>query len=323
MFFSWERRTLGHIALSLGLLLLAACGPSRSTHASQGEEKPHVIAAFYALQYATERVAGDHATVDNLTKPGTEPHDLELSPRDIATLEQADLVIYLRGFQPAVDEGVALTAADHSLEVSRLANLSPSPSAHGHDDAHPDGEHDHSEPADSPAGLDPHFWLDPLRLARVADGIARRLSELDPHNARVYERNAAQLRKDLVELDREYHSRLAACASRDLVTSHRAFGYLAERYGFEQAGLAGLSPEQEPSPAELGDLARYVRQHDVRTIYHETLVSSTIAETLAREVGVQVAVLDPLEGLTDASAGNDYLDVMRANLDTLQKGQSC
>ncbi|MGH3486590.1 MAG: metal ABC transporter substrate-binding protein [Actinopolymorphaceae bacterium] len=318
--------------LCAGALLVgtgvAGCGTGSGADPGPGE-KPTVVAAFYPLQYAAERITGSHASVSNLTKPGAEPHDLELTPRDVATLEGADLALYLKGFQPAVDDSVAQVAGDHSLDVSTLARLTLAAAPDAHEDPHGDGEgHEgHEEEADADdkghQTPDPHFWLDPLRLADVGDGMVKHLAAVDPDHAQAYKRNAAKLRADLEALDEEFGTNLAKCANRDLVTSHEAFGYLAARYDFHQEGIAGLSPEQEPSPAELSAVATFVRQHQVRTIYYETLVDPSVADTLATEAGAQVAVLDPLEGLTDESAGTDYLSVMRANLATLEKGQDC
>jgi zinc transport system substrate-binding protein len=249
------------------------------------------------LQFVAERVAGDRVDVQNLTSPGAEPHDLELTPRDVADLADADLVVYLSGFQPAVDTAVDEQAEDRAYDVARSARLAP-PS-------------------------DPHFWLDPLRLADVADALAVRMARLAAADGPVFERNAATLRADLVALDGEFSTGLANCQSADLVTSHSAFGYLAQRYGLTQRGITGLTPEEEPSSGDLAKLTDFVATNGVTTVYSETLVSPAVAETLARETGVRTAVLDPLEGLDDSSAGRDYLEVMRANLATLRDGQSC
>ncbi|SDS71145.1 zinc transport system substrate-binding protein [Actinopolymorpha singaporensis] len=307
--------------------LLTACGSESGSGSGDGD-RLSVVAAFYPLQYAAERVAGDAANVVNLTKPGAEPHDLELSPRAVGTVSEADLVVYLRGLQPAVDSAVHQEAGDHSLDVTGSARLTlPAPSAgesgHAGHDNH-DNNVEGGEEADSVAsGKDPHFWLDPLRLAAVGDAIAERLAAADPGRAASFRANADRLRTDLTTLDREFRTGLAPCRNHALVTSHAAFGYLAHRYGLTQFGITGLSPDQEPSPAELSSAATFARKHDVRTIYHETLVSPAVAKTVARETGADNAVLDPLEGLTSQSAGKDYIAVMRANLATLRKGQDC
>ena len=289
-------------AVGLSLLLgtgLSACGAGTE---DAGDERLQVAAAFYPLQWVTAEVAGDRAEVTSLTPPGAEPHDLELGPRDVVTLGEADLVVYLDGFQPAVDQAVEQEAADSALDVARPARLSLVA-----DDQRPD----------------PHFWLDPTRLADVADAVAARLSRTEPGRAEGYEARAARVRAALEALDDEIANGLARCGSDDLVTSHRAFGYLADRYDLRQVGITGLSPESEPSPGDLAAVAAYVRDNDVRTIFYETLVAPAVAETVARETGAATAVLDPLEGLTDESAGDDYLSVMRSNLQTLRRGLGC
>ncbi len=321
---SMRSRTLACAASVVGVLVLAACGSGGSGGSAQDGDgttnaKLTVVTAFYPLQYVTERVAGDQAAVSNLTKPGVEPHDLELSPKDVASVSKASLVVYLEGFQPAVDDAVE-HEADSSLEVSEAADLTrPAIPEEEEGGEHADGA-DHVE---HELTGDPHFWLDPTRLGAVATIIADRLARLDADNAQTYRANTAKLTDQLDTLDGEFKQGLASCQNKALVTSHQAFGYLADRYGLTQLGITGLSPEHEPSPAELAEVARFVRTRNVKTIYSETLVSPAIANTVARETGAQTAVLDPIEGITDASAAHDYLGVMRANLKTLQKGQSC
>ena len=281
-------------------LLLAGAAATLAGCAAVADSSPgdtrEVVTSFYPLQFVAERVGGRGVTVRNLTKPGAEPHDLELSPRDVADLGDADVVVYLSGFQPAVDTAVDQEADDTGYDVGPAARLD---------------------------AKDPHFWLDPTRLADVAGALADRLAEVDPAGAADFRRNAAALRADLAELDTEMSQGLADCASTDLVTSHNAFGYLANRYGLTQRGITGLTPEDEPAPGDLARVADFVEANDVRTIYHEALVSPAIAATLARETGARSALLDPLEGLDASSPGSDYLEVMRANLASLRKGQAC
>ena len=173
------------------------------------------------------------------------------------------------------------------------------------------------------AALDPHFWLDPLRYADVGDAIADALAAKDPAHAAAYADGADRFRASMVGIDREYSAGLARCSQRELVTSHAAFGYLAERYGLHQEGISGLDPEAEPDPATLARIVAHLRSSGATTVYAETLVSREVATTLARETGARVAVLDPLEGITETSAGQDYPSVMHANLSTLRTGQGC
>ena len=318
MAMSLTTRTKIVLALAVApLVLVAACGdegPSASGSRSGGEGSPSVVASFYPLQFVAERVGGPWVSVENLTPPGVEPHDVELTPKDIVTVADADLVVYLEGFSPAVDDAVSQSASDEAaFDVGRYAGLDLiyTPIEEG------------DVASDEAGATDPHFWLDPTRLAKVADEVAHRLADLVPAHASEIEANAEALRGDLASLDAELDAGLATCINRDLVTSHNAFGYLARRYDLRQVGIAGLTPAEEPSPQSLAQVADYVEAHDVATIYYETLVSPTVAETVAAETGAATAVLDPLEGLGDDAAGSDYLAVMRANLASLQQGQPC
>ena len=298
------------------LLLAAGCGDDAGEHTGGANgDALSVVASFYPLQFVAERVGGDLVDVANLTPAGTEPHDLELTPKDTASLQDAALVVYLDGFAPAVDEAIASVAGGQTFDVGDAARLDLDATDDDHDHVEGD-EHDHG-------GADPHFWLDPTRLADVADAVAERLAELDPEHAAEFAANAVELRVELEALDAEFVAALESCDDRHLVTSHTAFGYLADRYGFEQLGISGLTPEEEPSPAELAQVADFVKANDVTTIYYETLVDPAIAETVAAETGAATAVLDPIEGLSDSSAGSNYFEVMRSNMQSLRSGQRC
>lgn len=255
-----------------------------------------IVAAFYPLAYAAGQVAGPRAEVVNLTPPGAEPHDLELSPRDVGRVRDAALAVYLGdGFQPAVQRAVEGRSGP-SLDVLASVDVRPGVG---------EGER-----------LDPHVWLDPLRFAEIAREIA---SALGTPAA------ADDLVARLHALDREYRRGLARCARREIVTSHAAFGYLAARYGLQQMPLVGLQPEAEPGPREVERLVDDVRATGATTVFSETLASPALADAVAREAGVATAVLDPLEGLTPAEvdAGADYFTVMRKNLDVLRKALAC
>ncbi len=334
-----------------GALVLTGCGDAPDSPTAADPTKVNVSAAVYPLAYLTERVGGEHVAVTNLTKPGAEPHDVELTPEQVGTITDSKLVVYVKGLQPAVDQAVGQQAKDTSYDVSPAARLQPpvegatvtasdgSSAARDHAGesaeehaAHAgesgpagetartgDAEHDHG-------GMDPHFWLDPTRYADVATALAVKLGEADPEHQGDYTTNAQALVSELTALDKEYATGLKTCASRNLVTAHSAFGYLATRYRFSQVGIAGLNADTEPTPSALAGITAYVRDHQVRTIYTETLLNPELARTVASETGAQVAVLDPLEGLTDDSPGPkpaDYMTVMRANLETLKTGQQC
>ncbi|HEU5038472.1 MAG TPA: metal ABC transporter substrate-binding protein [Nocardioides sp.] len=286
------------------VLLLAGC--SAFTDDSVGlDNGVQVATAFYPLQYVTERVAGGHAEVENLTAPGGEPHDLELTIRETADVAQADLVVYERGFQPSVDAAVDENAEGQVLDAGAAAGLVPF-REHGVDSSEDD----------------PHFWQDPLLLAKVGDAVADRLADVDPAHAADYAANAADLRADLERLDEEYAAGLTGCERDTVVVSHDAFGYL-ERYGLHMEAVLGLAPDSEPTPADLGRLQDLVRSEGITTVFSESLVSPAVADALARDTGVRSEVLDPVEGLSDETAGQDYLSLMRANLEALREANGC
>lgn len=303
------RRAL--VAASAAVLILTACGSS-DRGGAEGD-RLRIQASFYPLAWIAEQIGGDAVQVSSLTPPGTEPHDLELSPAAVADLSEADLVVYLRGFQPAVDEAVGQLDEDRKFDAAGSTRLDLTFTAIE------EGE----EATDEAGATDPHFWLDPDKLSEVADDLAERLGQADPRHARDYTTRATTLSNELSALDRDLEAGLGDCRNKEVVTSHDAFGYLAERYGLTQVGITGLTPEDEPTPRQLARVTRFVEEHEVRTIYFESLVPADIAETVAAETGAATAVLDPLEGLSEDSAGDDYIEVMQANLETLRAGQRC
>jgi zinc transport system substrate-binding protein len=283
------------VLILLGGLGAVSCGGDNSAASSRTTS---VVAAFYPLAFAAEQIGGGQVDVTNLTPPGTEPHDVELSARDVERVRSADVVFYIgSGFQPALEEaldGSQATAVD-LLEGLRLRE-----------------EPDQDEDLD----VDPHVWLDPLRHAEMSDRIGRALGRAE---------QAAEFRAQLESLDREFEEASSQCKRREIVTSHAAFGYLAERYELEQIAITGLSPEAEPTPRDLEDVVEDVRAHNGTTVFFETLVSPRLAETVARETGASTAVLNPLEGLTEeeAARGENYFSLMRANLKTLRQALEC
>jgi zinc transport system substrate-binding protein len=286
----------------LTLAVAAGCG-ARASAGGFEAGRLNVVTAFYPLQFLSERIGGPQVHVTNLTKPGAEPHDVELNPRQVADVADAGVAVYLRGFQPAVDDAVAQEAKGRSFDVGATVPLLSAT----------DGD-------DTLGGADPHVWLDPLRFATIADRLGARLGQADPAHAAVYTQRAAAVHTELDALNTEFQQGLQDCVRREIVTSHSAFHYLADRYGLTQIGITGISPEAEPSPRRLADAAKDARATGTTTIFFETLVSPKVADTIAREVGAKTAVLDPLEGITGPG---DYFSVMRGNLAALTTALGC
>jgi zinc transport system substrate-binding protein len=303
-----SKRLLG---LLVPLVLTVGATAACDTASAGASGKLDVVAAFYPLQYVTEQVGGDRVKVSNLVKPGAEPHDLELSPKQVAEIADADLAVYLHGFQPAVDEAVADHAKDKSLDAATVQAL--------HDGFVPLEE---GELHEDEKGKDPHVWLDPTRLAGIADAVAKKLGEADADHADEFTANAKALRTKLDALDGEFKSGLANCKQKTIVVSHNAFGYLADRYGLTQLAITGLTPEDEPSAGRLAEVSRFAKQNKVSVVFFETLVSDKVAKTLADEVGAKAEVLDPIEGI-EAGSKDDYVSVMRSNLTTLRGALGC
>jgi zinc transport system substrate-binding protein len=316
-------RRLLAVALASTALATSAAACSSDGGSGAGSLEDAIVTSFYPIQFATQQIVGGGAEVRVLTKPGAEPHDLELAPQDIGGMTKSRLVVYADGFQPAVDEAVGLVDPAKVLDVADAAKLVPVVGTEeaGHEDESADEHAEHAEHAHG--ADDPHFWLDPSRYAAVAEAISARLSKDDPARAATYARNTAVFVEKLSQLDDEMRVGLERCRTKQLVTSHGAFGYLAARYGFEQRGITGISPESEPSASALKTVSDLVSSAGVTTIYQETLVEPHFAQTIADSTGAEVATLDPVEGITSASVGRDYFEVMRSNLVALREGQGC
>lgn len=312
------RALLFPLAAAMGLAL-AACGSDDAGASSDGLT---VVTSFYPLAFVTERVAGDHAQVDNLTQPGAEPHDLELAARQVGEVADADLVLFLHGFQPSVDAAVEQNAAETALDAGELVELIAEGAEDEEHADEPTGDSHEGHDHDDLAG-DPHIWLDPANMVAITEAVAGRLAELDPDHADDFQANADALIADLEAVDAEYEGGLAQCERRVFITSHAAFGYLADRYDLDQVGISGIDPDAEPSPERLAEVHDVVAHEGVTTIFYERLVSPKVAETLAADLGVEAAVLDPIEGLTDDTADQDYLTLMRDNLAALAQANGC
>lgn len=278
-------------------MVLVACSPGRSDPVGTS-----VVASAYPAAFIARSVAGADATVVDLTPPGVEPHDIELDPFAIEDISTADVVVYLgQGFQPAVETAVEEEASGVAVDIMP------------------------ADPLQDDEGTDPHFWLSPARMLATVGEVEAALVEDDPAATGTYRANAGKIRDELQTLDDEFAAGLADCERRTIVTSHAAFAYLAADYDLEQRSIAGMSPESEPDPERITELTQLVQDEGVTTVFTETLASPKVAETLASEAGVDVEVLNPLEGLTQeqSDAGQDYLSLMRDNLAVLREALGC
>lgn len=313
---------------SLAALLcgLAACGADDGQPGGAGTSTPAasvtVAASFYPLAHAVERVGGERVDVENLTGPGQDPHHVELSPQQVGTVTDADVVVWLKGMQPAADDAIESAQPQHSLDLSDLATLPADATetiggedGHGHDHGH-----DHSaEDGHDHGPNDPHFWLDPQLYAQAVGRIEAELAAVDPEGAQTYAANADAFEAELGTLDGEFQQGLAQCVHEDVITGHTSFAYLTQRYGLTQVGISGVLNSGEPDAGRVAAVSDYVRSSGVSTVYAERGETRSAVETVASEAGVETGELDNVA----VTAEGGYVDRMQTNLDTLISGQSC
>ena len=355
-----SRRLHRVVALGATLMLAAgmsACSALKGESSSDASA-PHTIApgktltvstSFYPIQYLAEAIGGKLVKVSTVTPSNVEPHDFELSGKETAELGKADLIAYVPGFQPSLDKAVKEVGSgptvvdlskpanlvhhegveeehEHSEEASAGATDAASAVATaqsteaGHDD-HGHAEHSHAEGGEDHDGdLDPHFWLDPQRMIKVAETLEASFAQVDPANANDYKAGLDKLKTALTNLDTQYTKGLSSCQHKTFITSHAAFGYLADRYKLTQASISGIDPETEPSPAEMANIKSVVEKTGVKTIFTEELVSDAPAKAIAAETGAETSVLSPLESKPERG---DYTDAMTSNLERLRSAMVC
>jgi len=324
-------------SLIAAAILLAACnqspeGKSEPKVASAPpplKPKPVVVASFYPLYEFSRQVAGDRAEVGSMVPPGVEPHDWEPAPQDVARLEKAQVFVYNgAGFEPWADKLLANLGGKGPLVAVATEGIELLPAdlpGHAHDHGHGKAPRDKKLVKSEAIRQDPHVWLDPVLAQRQVENIRAALAKADPSNAEQYGAQAKAFTERLAILHDRFVQGLGECARREIIVSHASFTYPSKRYRLSQMPVMGLSPESEPSPAQLAQIVRFARRHKAQYIFFETLISPKLAETLAREVGAKTLVLNPLEGLTkdDEAAGKGYVSIMEDNLRHLRVALDC
>ncbi len=305
--------------VAVGLSITAGCsaGTPSTSSGPVGATQLKVTAAFYPFEYVAQQVGKDLVTITDLTQPGAEPHDLELSPKQVAGIGESDLLIYQKGFQAAVDSALQTVTPKQAVDTASFLTLQPAQHEDDHaDEGHADDGHDHG-------ALDPHTWLDPNNMVTITEHVRDALAEAKPDAKATFAANADALIAQLKQLDTDFKTGLSSCQRKVFITSHEAFGYLAHRYGLEQVGISGIEPDTEPTAARIAEVQKVAKANGVTTIFFETLASPAVAKSIAGDLKLTTDVLDPLEGLTPESRGSDYIEVMKSNLTSLQKANGC
>lgn len=307
------------IVAATALALTGCGGPADQS------EVIDVVAAVYPYAYVAREILGSHGQVTDLSANAGDAHDVELSPKQVAALKDADLVVHQTGFQAAIDETIEKNKPKRVVDVTTLVDFIEfdDHSDHGHEAGHDHEKHEHGKDGHSHAGKDPHIWLDIEQLRKVGVEVNQQLDELYPAYKADFDANAKALDEKLAKLDADMTNGLKSCEIDHVIVNHGAFGYLGYRYGFHQVGISGLEPDVEPSPAQIERTSQAAKQYGVNTIFYETGVSDRVAKSIAKDLGLKARVLDPLEALSSKAKDANYETIMRQNLKELREANQC
>ncbi|MDP9807033.1 zinc transport system substrate-binding protein [Trueperella bonasi] len=350
-----------------GALALSACSdateetdgaPTSGSDETTATETISVTTSFYPLTFLVEEIGGENVEITDLTPPGADAHGVELSPREVADLENSDLVLYIEKLSPAIDSAIEASEKE-AVNIGEYVNLLPyeelggdphhhhdhegddhahehddhdhdgDDHAHEHDDhdhdgddhAHEHDDHDHGHDHDH-GTHDPHFWTDPNRMILAADQVATELIALDPDNEETYTANLDAVKERLQAIADELDSfNGLQCRTDTFLVSHKAFAYLALEGGLNEIGIAGFDPEIEPSPARVREVAELAEEHDLDTVFATSDGEVKTATAIGDEADLAVEILDP--AATQRNPDMDYIEVMEQNLEVLRKSMGC
>ena len=317
-----SKMTIAVIASAFLAVLLVGCGTDGDEgEKGAGSEEPRVTASFYPMYDLASKVMGDEGTVALLIPNGTEPHGWEPSATDMRELAGTDLLIMNgAGMEPWSDDLLARLGDDapkavvtsEGLELLTPDAYTVAPDHHHDDDAHAHDDHDYGD-------IDPHVWLSPMNAKHQMRAIADALIDQYPDHADRFEANYAEHAEELDSLDDEFKAALGDLPDGRIFVAHEAYGYLARDYGFKQTGITGIFADEEPDAKRMAAIVDAVKDSGAKVIFTETLIDSKTADTISRETGAEVKTLSPVAARTEeeVSAGDDYVSIMRKNLEVL------
>lgn len=310
------------LIIALSVAILSGCTAKTSENSYTGDEKKiSVYTSFYAMYDFTKKIGGNKINLTNLVPAGTEPHDWEPTPKDIANLGKADVLVYNgAGMEGWIDKVLKSLNNKKLVVVEASKDLKLLKNEHEDVDEQKDENKGKKEDDHEDLEYDPHVWLNPMLAKKQMEVIKDALVTADPSNKDYYGKNYADNAKKIDELDKEYKETVSKFKKKEIVVAHQAFGYICDAYGLKQVAIEGLTADSEPSPAKMAEIVKFAKENNVKYIFFEELVSPKVAEAIAKEVGAKTEALNPLEGLEedDIKAGKEYFSVMKDNLEALK-----
>lgn len=299
--------TIGFVILIL-ILTITGCA-KEVDNKSQEDGKIEIYASIYPLYDFATKIGGERVNVNLIVPPGAEPHNWEPTAKLLVRMKESDIIVYNGGGMESWIERVKGAIDDEQVHFIN--------SSEGIDLLMNSGEH---HEGDNHGKYDPHIWLDPINAIKQGENIKNALIKIDGANKSYYDENYQKFVADMKELDSQYREAISNSPRKELVVSHAAFGYLANRYELVQIPIKGITPQEEPTPSKMAEIADMIKEKDIKYIFLESLSNDRISKVLAEDTGVEVMTLDTLGGLSpEQMESSDYISVMEQNLKKIIK----
>jgi zinc transport system substrate-binding protein len=316
-------------AVAAGTLLLGACGNTEGDNASESTDgQLTVYASTFALKSMAEEIGGDRVNVEMVIPPGADPHTYEPTSKQMTQIAEADLFLKIgHDLEPYVDsmeesldgQNVAFVKTAENVTLLEASDTVSSHEEEGHSEEEDEHEEDSSEDNhDSHSQYDPHVWLDPTNAVSMAEAVEAAFSEEAPDYKDEFAERLSTFKDEANALDAELKAAVENGSKSELLVTHAAYGYLAERYGFDQLPIAGLTPSEEPSQQALKRIIEEARLHDLNYIAFEDTVTPKVAEVVKQEIGAESVTIYNLESVTKEQMDKSYFDLMRENVKALE-----
>ncbi len=303
--------------------ILAACG-SNTDSSTSDDKKTEIYTSTFATAAIAREIGGDQVNVKMIVPPGADPHSYEPTSKQLTEIAKGDLFLLtgttLEPYSKKIQESLKGTDV-RFIETSKDGTLLESDATlHAHEEeGHTEDEQAHEEEGHDHGKYDPHVWLDPVNAKAMARSITVALSKEVPKDKATFEKNLKAFDQQADALDKEFKQAVADGSKKELLVTHAAYGYLAERYGFTQLPIAGISPSDEPSQKQLAALVKEARMHDLKYVAFEETVSPKVARVIQKEIGAKSVTIHNLESVTKSQQNSSYFKLMEENVQTLEQ----